>query len=199
MKAKRAVLIHGWNVRDGGAATVDTLKAYLEAMGWTVETDEGDYGFIFWRMLSIFGRMFMTKDIIKRLVPAIAKADLIVAHSNGPNFANRALRLLPDKFKNTKIVVWISPATNKKTEIPEAVKAQLVIYTRHDKAVKAAKYLPFSNWGNQGAVGYQGSDKRNTNFDASEYALDHSWHFHDAETQFKTAKKADDFYQEKAA
>lgn len=193
---KTVVLVHGWNVRDGGAKTVDTLESYLVKNGWTVDKDSADYGFIFWRMLSFLGRWFKTKGIVKRLVPAMEKADLIITHSNGANFANRALKLLEIKHINTKIVVHISPALNKCTKIPPAVKAQLVLHTRWDSAVNLAKWIPFSRWGNMGAVGYAGTDQRNTNIDRTNKVFSHSGHFYSRPMQFITAKLAMTFYEE---
>lgn len=192
----RVVFLHGWNVKDGGEGTVDTLVPFFNEWGWDTDKDEADYGFIFWRMLSIVGRALFTKKIIKRIVPALEKADLIITHSNGANFATRALKLLPEEMHNTKVVVHFSPALNKKTKIPPAVKSQLVVHTRHDKAVKAAKFLLLSNWGNMGAVGYMGYDQRNTNLDATNFIRDHSDHFHGEPNQKRSATISKKHYEE---
>lgn len=193
---KTAVLIHGWNVRDKGARTVDTLGPHLERGGWTVDKDSADYGFIFWMMFSFIGRIFFAKKLVKRLVPAIAKADLIVDHSNGGNFSTKALKLLGGEHLHTKVVVHISPAMNKKTDIPSAVKAQLVMHTRYDKATRLAAYIPFSPWGSMGTYGYMGFDVRNTNLDRTNTVKGHSGHFHGLPMQRKTAETVIQFYEE---
>jgi hypothetical protein len=193
----RVVLIHGWNVKDGGKGTVDTLAPYFEELGWEVDSDEADYGFIFWRMLSIIGRWLFTKKIIKRLIPAVQKADMIVTHSNGANFATRAMKQLNNLYDGTKIVVHISPALNRKTEPPRAVKAQLVIHTRKDSAVKAARWLIFSPWGSMGAWGYQGYDERVDNADFTNIASGHSAHFKKPDKRKIVATTCDDYYRRK--
>ena len=158
----RFVLVHGFNVKDGGARTVDQLVPYLEFAGHEVDKDEGDYGFFNIWMVR-FKRSKLRKRVMHRLAIAFEKADVIITHSNGANFTTQALDLLDAKFNNTKLVIHISPALDRDTEIPNAVRQQLVMFTPHDKAVRLSSWLWFHPWGRMGAKGYKGEDNRNTN------------------------------------
>lgn len=176
-------LIHGWKVRDGGAGTVDRHAPGLVARGQRVDKDEMDYGFIFWRMFSWFGRKYKNRSIIKRLVLAMEKAletntfIILETHSNGDNFAMQAL----DKLRLTRcvIVFSFSPALNRRRSVPKAIKHLYVYHTRTDRAVRAASYVLFSPWGRRGAFGYDGPDERVTNIDCTGLVDDHSDWFKD--------------------
>lgn len=158
---KKAVLIHGFNVRDKGAGSIDNLAPYLVEAGYSCDVDEGDYGYF--GLLSI--RLIdgeRRRQVIYRLAQAICNADLVVAHSNGANFLYQALKLMP---RNREIiVVLIAPALDPDTPIPDPVKRQLVLCSRRDIWVRLSSYLLFHPWGRMGAVGYQLPDPRNVNY-----------------------------------
>ena len=163
----RFVFVHGFNVRDGGLHTVDQLAFLAGNDGYEVDKDEGDYGYFNLWMIRLF-KSQLRRRVLYRLAKAFEKADVIVTHSNGAYFTTLALNMLNKEFNNTKVVVHISPALNIDAEIPEAVKAQLTLATKHDGWVKLASYLPFMPWGRQGARGYKGSSNKVTNrFDNS--------------------------------
>jgi hypothetical protein len=105
----------------------------------------------------------LKKRVMFRLAEACKQADIIITHSNGANFTTDALNMLGPDQNNKKIVIHISPALDRDTPIPLAVKAQLVLYTQHDFWVKLSTFLPFHPWGRMGARGYSGNDNRNTN------------------------------------
>jgi len=155
--------VHGFNVRDGGDNTINQNIPFILDAGHTVDKDEGAYGYFNLFMVSLT-RSKQRQRVLFRLAEAFKKADVIWTHSNGQNFANQALDMLPAKYNNTKIVIATSPAANRNTPIPQAVKAQLVMYTPCDMAVRLATYIPFSRWGRMGAFGYNGDDNRNTNY-----------------------------------
>ena len=156
------VLVHGFNVRDKGTRTVDKLAPYIKAEGYNVDIDEGDYGhFSIW-MIRFF-KTWLRNRVIYRLAEAFKTADVIITHSNGANFTTQALELLPPEYNNTKIVIHISPALNSSTSIPNAVRAQQVLYTPHDGWVKLSSYLPLHPWGRMGAKGYTGTNNKNIN------------------------------------
>ena len=158
------VLVHGFNVRDGGAHTVDVIEPCILASGHDVDRDEGDYGYFNLFMVSLI-KSKQRQRVLYRLAEAFKSADVIWTHSNGQNFSNQALDMLPPEYNNTKVLIATSPAANCKTPIPQAVKAQLVMHTPNDWAVRLSSYIPFSRWGRQGARGYEGDDNRNTNYE----------------------------------
>ncbi len=161
----RVVEIHGFNVRDKGDHTVGQLTRYIETAGYEVDEDEGDYGYFSIWMVRFF-RTWFKRRVIYRLANAIAKADVVITHSNGANFFTQAADLLGIEHNNTKIVIHISAALNKKTPVPGCVKAQLVLHTPHDWAVRLSALIPFRHpWGKMGAVGYKGKDNRVTNIE----------------------------------
>ena len=156
------VLVHGFNVRDGGARTVDTLIPLIELDGHDVDKDEGDYGFFNIWMVR-FRKSRTRQRVLHRLAKAFETADVIITHSNGANFTTQALDMMEPDFNNSKLVIHISPALDRDTPIPMAVHHQLVMYTPHDRAVRLSSWLLFHPWGRMGAKGYSGSDNRNTN------------------------------------
>ncbi len=158
----KVVLVHGFNVRDGGKHSIDQLEPFIKETGHVVDVDEGDYGYFNIWMIR-FSRSKTRRRVIHRLANTFESADVIITHSNGANFTHQALDLLAPSHNNTKLVIHISPALDTDAEIPQATKHQLVMHTPHDKAVKASSWLWFHPWGRMGAKGYTGSDNRNTN------------------------------------
>ncbi len=174
------VLVHGFNIRDGGRGTIDQLAPLIRDAGYEVDVDEADYGhFNIWMIR--LKKSKIRQRVLYRLARSFETADVIITHSNGANFTTQALLMLPAEFNNTKIVIHISPALDTDTEIPLAVKHQLVLYTPHDKAVRLSSWIPFNfPWGRMGAKGYTGEDNRNTNMKEAEvkghslwFAIDH--------------------------
>lgn len=159
---QKVVLVHGFNVRDGGKRSIDTLAPLIKRSGYEVDVDEADYGFFNLLMVRI-ASLRARKGVISRLAKAFETADIIITHSNGANFTTKALEMLDKKFTGSKLVIHISPALNRDTKIPNAVLHQLVLHTHHDKAVIIASLLLFHPWGSMGAFGYNGKDPRNTN------------------------------------
>ena len=170
------VLVHGFNVKNRGATTVDKLVCYIELSGHEVDKDEGDYGYFNLLMIRLF-RKKQRKAVIKRLAEAFKTADVIVTHSNGAHFATLALEQLPVKLNRSKVIVHISPALNSSTPIPNAVKAQLVLHTPHDGWVKLSSFLPLHPWGKMGARGYTGDDIRNLNIENTKVRKHSAWFF----------------------
>jgi hypothetical protein len=164
----RVVLVHGFNVRDAGKRTIDTLAEHLEALGHTVDTDTADYG---WH--SLFIVRFFFKDAVNRIADAIESADAVVTHSNGANYTTKALR----KVRNKTTVIHLSPALNSKTEIPDSVRSMHVFRTSNDTTVKWAKWLLWHPWGAMGARGYRGRDFRAHNYDYTDRVNGHSGWF----------------------
>jgi hypothetical protein len=159
------VLVHGFNIHDGGRSTIDKMAKYLRSHGHTCDTDAADYG---WH--DLIRVRFFHRKAVRRIAAAIMQADVVITHSNGANYVTKALK----KTKHPRIVIHMSPALNKKTKIPAAVSEQHVFHTRHDKPTAAARFMLAHPWGNMGKVGYQGHDNRNTNHDYTDRVSAHS-------------------------
>ncbi len=165
----KVVLVHGFNVRDGGKETVDQFAPELRELGYTIDLDEGDYGY--WSLTKIY--LGGKREVIRRLMYAFKDADVIITHSNGASFANKALNEMPARLEGEQILVHFSPALNRKTAIPFSITHQFVYHTRKDWIVRAASYLPALPWGRMGAMGYKGKGP-NTNIDRTEVMKGHS-------------------------
>ncbi len=165
----KAVLVHGFNVSDGGKNTVDKFASELRELGYAVDLYGADYGY--WSLAKIyFGGK---REVIRRLMSAFKDADLIITHSNGASFANKALNQMQPRFDGKRLLVHFSPALNRKTSIPFSVDRQLVYHTKHDWIVRLSSYLPFLPWGRMGAMGYKG-DGPNANVDRTATMRGHS-------------------------
>lgn len=147
----KIVLIHGFNVRDAGAGTIDTLAPYLEAAGHDIDKDGGDYG---WHFLIKVRFGFLHYEAVQRITCAIAAADAAILHSNGANYFNQAAELLHGIWPEKKLrAVYISPALDEDVSFPPNVERATVLFTPHDKPVRIARILRGHPWGAMGAYG----------------------------------------------
>jgi len=174
----KIVLIHGFNVRDGGKNTIDKLAPYLEAAGHEVERDEADYGHF-----GLFMVRLRKHSAVRRIVKALETADVVVDHSNGANYENKALELLHHHARRYQ-VIRLSPALNRKTSAAANVTACTVFHTRTDFWVWLSGFLPLHPWGRQGQLGYKGADERMHNRDFSDLVKGHSDYFKDENVEF---------------
>jgi hypothetical protein len=165
----KIVLIHGFNVRDGGARSIDKLAPLLEAAGHTVDKDEADYGWL--GLLSVRIRKY---SAVRRIMLALEYADVVISHSNGANYENMALKLLDQRHSRKYKVIRISPALNPKTGVPRNVLFAGVWHTRADWIAGLSGLLLFHPWGRQGMSGYDGTDWRIRNFDYTDLIAGHS-------------------------
>jgi hypothetical protein len=173
----KACFVHGFNVKDGGRRTIDQVIPGFRAAGIEVDADEADYGYFNLFMIRLI-RSRHRDRMLGRLAKAFESADVIVTHSNGAHFATRAMDMLGPEHNNTKTVIHISPALNRRTEPPAAVKRQLVMHTPYDIWVRLASYLPFMPWGRMGAFGYSGDSPKVTNLKRSEVHRHSDWFIH---------------------
>ena len=151
-------LIHGFNVKDDGADTVDTVRDYLEVSG--EEVCDIDYGY--------FQRLrvrLCNKGIAKTLSNLVEPGSTCIAHSNGGALAYLACEF-GAPFKN---VILVNPALDAHKAIAEHVENVQVWYSPHDKWTGLAKFIPASIWGAQGRKGYTGEeDSRYVQFNEDE-------------------------------
>lgn len=152
MDRKTVYLIHGFNVRDGGAKTTDLLGPLYRKAGFRVK--ELDYGFT-----GLLRTKMCNRPVAKVLATTLIPGSLIVGHSNGCALIWRMARA-GAKFDRA---VLINPALDRRKTIDGAASVH-VWHSPSDLATHMARLIPFSKWGNQGQVGYVGEDERYRNF-----------------------------------
>ena len=140
-------LIHGFNVKDDGAASVDTIRSYFEFRGYDV--CDIDYGYF-----KRFRVRLCNKSIAKVMSTLVEPGSTCIAHSNGGTLAWLACEY-GAPFKN---VVLVNPALDSKKVLAKQVQKAQVWYSPTDKWTKLAKYIPNSIWGAQGRTGYTGPE-----------------------------------------
>jgi hypothetical protein len=159
-------LVHGINTGDKGSSTVMQVAPHIAPYSRVANHSYGRIGPI--------GAHFKNKKIAKGLTKCTRKASracenhYAIGHSNGCAIIVEALRQ-GAKFKG---ILLINPALNINTKFPPGDYTITVIHTKHDKAVRAARFfdsLPLLEmfvpdiWGAMGAKGYVGPDPRPLN------------------------------------
>ena len=153
MKNQRAILVHGFNVHDKGKGSIDRLEPYLKAKDFKVQ--QFDYGWVF-----LLGVRFKTRRHARRLAAMSRAGDVAIGHSNGCNLIVEAAW----RGARFKRVVFINPALDANTDLPPQIERCDVWHSPSDMAVRFARFLWFHPWGQMGATGYVGTDKRFRNF-----------------------------------
>lgn len=150
----RAILVHGFNVRDGGRKTTGTLRPYLKAAGYDVR--EFRYGWLGLLSVRLFNQRFA-----ELLADMVNPDDVLIGHSNGCCL----LHLAAQKRARFAKAVYINPALDRGMPLAPQVRVLHVWHSPSDRPVAWARILPDHPWGDMGAVGYQGRhDPRITNF-----------------------------------
>lgn len=153
---KLVILIHGYNVWDGGRATVGKLRPFFaEHSVPYIMLDYDHFGLIDVR--------FKNKGVAKRLSVACTNARaagfevVVVGHSNGCAIMHQAAHEFDAKIDKA---VYINPALDADAEPANTVRSLDVWYSPSDKPVMFSKWLLHHPWGDMGAKGYiGGSDK----------------------------------------
>lgn len=141
------VLVHGFNVRDGGANTIDRLKPYLDDH----QIIEADYGWI-----GLLGVRLFSKNLINLLAGMTPKHSIGIGHSNGCTKLVAAC----EKGAPFDRLILINPALDRDYQFPLQLQRIDVFHNLDDTAVAASRFLPFHSWGDMGRVGYMGTDRR---------------------------------------
>lgn len=157
-------LVHGFNVRDNGAGTTDTLRPYFEALKYTVI--EHDFGFRF-----LFGVRFGNAKRAQQLASKLTSGDILVGHSDGCNIITQSLwhRYRQHGRRESYRCIFFNPALNRNTEQAANVRKVLVFCTPTDRIVWLSKYLITHPWGQMGRLGYRGPQRdiyRNTFYES---------------------------------
>lgn len=155
---KLNILIHGFNVRDGGKSTIRQLTPFLSS--WYVL----DYGYFgLWQV------RFHNKKIAKQLVSLSGDNTNIYAHSNGCAIVAKALEL----GLVCHNITFIHPALDmddKRIEIQRYDHLK-VFHSKRDITTWIARWLLFHPWG---AMGTYGSSSLRTNVKNVEDGCRHS-------------------------
>lgn len=150
------ILVHGFNVWDGGRATVGKLRPFYAAHGIPyIMVNYGHFGLgeTYWK----------NKKIAKKIAEACTNAKLsgnkviLVGHSNGCAIIHQAAEKYGAEIHKA---VYINPALDKDTEPAESMGALDVWHSPSDKPVKWSRKLPFHPWGEMGATGYIGNSPK---------------------------------------
>jgi hypothetical protein len=151
-------LVHGFNVKDDGADTIDTIRTHLENADLNV-TDV-DYG---WFQLM---RVHMcNKSIAKVMSTLVEPGSTCIAHSNGAALAYLACEF-GAPFKN---VILVNPALDSNKALAAQVENVQVWFSPGDTWAGIARFIPNSIWGAQGRKGYTGpEDSRYVQFNEDE-------------------------------
>lgn len=155
----KIVIVHGFNVKDGGKGSIDRLKPYLMANypGVLVDIDNADYGHH-----GLIKVRFFSGKAVRRIASTLHDADIVITHSNGANYTMKALK----KFvlNPTLHVIHISPALNRKQKLGKLLFRKMdTFHSDGDWIVTLAGWLPFHAWGPAGAKGIITDDVRHHN------------------------------------
>lgn len=145
MSRRRIILIHGWNVRDGGASTVGRLAGPLRELGHEVEA----YGYG-WAIAYRTTRR-RSERFAEILAPQLRPGDVLVAHSNGARIAYQASWRVCHPLGP---MVWLHPALDRWRVPGGHVPRLLVYHSGRDFATRLARLVPMSPWGSMGTHGY---------------------------------------------
>jgi len=157
MERPRVWLLHGFNVSDGGAGTVDRLADWLNAYGYDVQ--QFDYGWI-----GLAGALMGNEQRARDLAREATPEDIAIGHSNGCAIIHRASHLPDSDFAR---VVYLNPALDVDAAPGPGVRRCDVFHARDDVATLAARFIPGALWGSMGRDGYIGGDPR---------MRSHEWH-----------------------
>lgn len=153
--SNKIYLIHGFNIKDGGAQTTDTVRPLFEEMGYQVI--EIDYGF-----MHLLRSKLCNPNLARAIANLVEEGSTCVAHSNGGALAYRACEM-GAPFKN---VILVNPALDKNKKLASQVENIQIWYSPNDFWTGIARYIPKTIWGSMGRKGYTGEfDERIEMFD----------------------------------
>ena len=180
MLIKRVILVHGFNVSDGGKGSTDKLRPGLEAQG--LEVCEFD---THWRRGLIRDLISVRLDNDKRarrLARSILPGDLLIGHSNGCDLIDRANWYLACMAAPPAVAcMYLNAALDRDAPLAPQVLSTWVFHTQSDRVVGLARRLIGSRWGSMGRDGYHPQkgdefDTRYTNLTYEHHGLQDMGH-----------------------
>jgi hypothetical protein len=155
----KIVIVHGFNVYDGGAGSIDRIIPYLLQMfpNAVIDADNTDYKH------GLIKVRFFSKKTVSKIADTISDADVVITHSNGANYTMKALKLLKKQNRENEQlhITHISPALNRKQKLHRYKFRRIdVLFSKSDRVVWLSRWLPFHAWGNAGQRGLITTDKR---------------------------------------
>lgn len=152
--------IHGYNVTDNGAGSVDRFGPYLEQCGHKYWSELADYG---WQGLlsTRFGSIERTARRLALLLDEIDLKDVVLlAHSNGLAVAHEAVYYT----NRVDTIIAFNGALDPDARFSCLVSQVINFYCPADKVLKyGASLRPWHKWGRAGQVGLISRDPRITN------------------------------------
>jgi hypothetical protein len=162
-----AIFVHGFNVKDDGQHSIDTLKPAVSHFR-NIHAVDYDYGW-----LGLFGVRFLNWRLGKALSGMIQNQDILVGHSNGCAVIYNAVMR---SQHGCVLAFFVAPALDSDVEFPpEKFRRVVVLHSKHDIPVRLSKYLPFHTWGEMGAYGAKHPNVKN--IDCTQWAKGHSAYF----------------------
>lgn len=156
MSKQRAIIVHGFNVSDGGKSTTGRLAALMHR-NYTVIRFKTQ-----WKrglLRDLWSVRHRNEKRAKALASIIRPGDLLIGHSNGCALIDMALHQLASLHPATVKVAYFNPALDKDAPLAANVEKCLLFYTPSDHTVWKAKLLPFHPWGEAGRTGYKAKDE----------------------------------------
>lgn len=191
-----AHLVHGFNVSDDGASTLDRIRTFLMERDFTiVEHDSKWKRGLFRDLLSV---RFGNSKRAERLAQCLQPDDYVFCHSNGSTVAFMACWLLSQINPENRVrLVLFNPALDADSPVPPAVSNVLCFHTSSDKVVWLSKWLQWHRWGEAGRVGLQGSSKvENVSYESlGLHGMGHSGIFKDYARLSKAVAEFDDWVE----
>lgn len=168
LRDTNVVLAHGFNVNDDGKSTIGKLATVLPFPG----VQQVDYGWT-----GLLGVRVLNPRIAKLVAGMTEPGSVGIGHSNGCDILRRAAAL-GAPFKH---LILINPALDSDISFSDQIEHIDVLHNPTDNVVTAAKFIPWSAWGDMGRAGYTGIDPRVVNHDthAQFGATGHSGVFED--------------------
>lgn len=151
-----AHFIHGFNVWDGGSASVDKLIPYFQTQGY--EIGDHDYGWV--------GPLLLRSRndaVVKEIRGRVQDGDILIGHSNGCLIC---WQLVTQYGIKASSVICIQPALRRDTTWPEGMPV-LCLFNKKDRAVSIGRWWarfwsvanPFRDRHGWGAAGRHGFTK----------------------------------------
>lgn len=179
MKRDLVILLHGFNVFDGGRKTVGRLAPFYDPVKFEVEVM--NYGYF-----GLLSTRYLNDNVAEKLAGKVRKALAqgrqvhLVGHSNGCTIIHLASHL-DEPLGQVTTTTFINPALRRDAILPAGLGKVYVYYAPSDLPVKLAKFLfvpaKFRPWGEMGAYGVSVPKEgvMNINMDVRMTELTH-WH-----------------------